>query len=89
MSGNGQRKAQQVPASLARLTLRYANPAATEERLRGKEPDYITLPREGFPNLLGGLWISSAVCMCEHVGCSVVCVFLLEHRLPPCCGVRG
>lgn len=59
---------QQVAASLARLMPRQANPAAREVRLRGKEPDFITPPREGFPCILGGLWISFSVCMCEHVG---------------------
>lgn len=81
--------AQQVAASPARLMPRYANPAAGEERLRGKEPDFITPPREGFPGILGSLWISSAVCTCEHVGWLVECVFLLEDGLPPHCGVCG
>ena len=57
---------QQVAASPSWLTPRYANPAAGEARLWGKEPDFITPPREGFPGILGGLWISSAVCMCGH-----------------------
>lgn len=81
--------AQQVAASLTRLTAQYANPAAAEEQLRGKEPDFIAPPREGFPSILRGLWISSTICMCEHVGWLVECVFLLEDGLPSRCGMCG
>lgn len=87
MNGTGQRMAQQVAASLALLTPRYANPAAREESLLAKEPDFITPPREGFPSILRGLWISSAVCMCEDVGWVVECVFV--GRPASCCGVCG
>lgn len=81
--------AQQVAASLARLTPRYPNPAAGEERLRGKETDFITPPREGFPGILVGLWISFSVHTCERVRRLVECVFLLDDGLPPRCGVCG
>lgn len=81
--------ARQVAAIPARLMPRYADSAAREKRLWGKESDFITPPREGFPSILGGLWISFSVCMCERVGRLVECVFLLEDGLPPCCGACG
>ena len=45
-----QRMAQQVAASLASVTARYANLAVREERLRGKEPHFIATLGEGFPS---------------------------------------
>lgn len=47
--------AQQVAASPARLTPRYTNPASRDERLRGKELDFIAPPRRGFPGIIGAV----------------------------------
>lgn len=45
--------AQQVEASLARLSACYPNPAVGEKWQQCKESDFITPPRLGFPSILG------------------------------------